>query len=87
MQASGLQQLQVFQYFWLDYKSISDRIFSACVLSETDAGIFRQILHGKIDFETLPWPSISEGAKDLIRKMLVKDPKKRLTAYQVLSKT
>ncbi|CAO2827428.1 unnamed protein product [Amaranthus hypochondriacus] len=53
--------------------------------AETDAGIFRQILHGKIDFETLPWPSISEGAKDLIRKMLVKDPKKRLTAYQVLS--
>jgi len=53
--------------------------------AETDAGIFKQILKGKIDFESEPWPSISDGAKDLIRKMLERDPKKRLTAYQVLS--
>ncbi|XP_057515847.1 calcium-dependent protein kinase SK5-like isoform X2 [Amaranthus tricolor] len=53
--------------------------------AETDAGIFKQILQGKIDFETRPWPSISDGAKDLITKMLERDPKKRLTAFQVLS--
>ncbi|XP_010674273.1 calcium-dependent protein kinase SK5 [Beta vulgaris subsp. vulgaris] len=53
--------------------------------AETDAGIFRQILKGKVNFETRPWPSISEGAKGLIRKMLERDPRQRLTAYQVLS--
>lgn len=52
--------------------------------AETDAGIFKQILKGKLDFETRPWPSISVSAKDLIRKMLERDPKKRLTAYEVL---
>ncbi|KAF2535826.1 hypothetical protein F2Q68_00018910 [Brassica cretica] len=51
---------------------------------ESEFGIFRKILQGKIDFETSPWPSISESAKDLIVKMLEKDPKKRLTAHQVL---
>jgi len=51
---------------------------------ETDAGIFKQILKGKLDFESRPWQSISESAKDLIRKMLERHPKKRLTAYEVL---
>ncbi|CAF1921204.1 unnamed protein product [Brassica napus] len=50
----------------------------------TDRGIFRKILQGKLDFETDPWPSISESAKDLIKKMLESDPKRRLTAHQVL---
>ncbi|MBA0808733.1 hypothetical protein Gohar_024447 [Gossypium harknessii] len=53
-------------------------------LAETDSGIFRQILHGKVDFESEPWPSISESAKDLLRKMLERDPQKRITAYEVL---
>ncbi|KAL9233403.1 hypothetical protein vseg_008412 [Gypsophila vaccaria] len=53
--------------------------------AETDAGIFKQVLKGKIDFDSQPWPSISNGAKDLITKMLERNPKKRLTAYQVLS--
>ena len=52
----------------------------------TDNGIFREILQGKLDFETDPWPSISESAKDLIKKMLESDPKRRLTAHQVLCK-
>ncbi|GAB2271937.1 Calcium-dependent protein kinase 4 [Dionaea muscipula] len=52
--------------------------------AESESGIFRQILHGKLDFESEPWPSISDSAKDLIRKMLHRDPKKRLTAHQVL---
>ncbi|KAL9809335.1 putative calcium-dependent protein kinase 1 CAMK-CDPK family [Arabidopsis thaliana] len=45
---------------------------------------FEQVLHGDLDFSSDPWPSISESAKDLVRKMLVRDPKKRLTAHQVL---
>ncbi|KAA3485156.1 Calcium-dependent protein kinase 11 [Gossypium australe] len=52
--------------------------------AETESGIFRQILHGKLDFTSEPWPSISESAKDLIRKMLERHPKSRISAYQVL---
>ncbi|ONM57703.1 calcium dependent protein kinase8 [Zea mays] len=52
--------------------------------AETEKGIFDAILHEEIDFESQPWPSISESAKDLVRKMLTRDPKKRLTSAQVL---
>ncbi|XP_074339801.1 calcium-dependent protein kinase SK5-like [Apium graveolens] len=54
------------------------------ISAETDSGIFRQILKGKIDFESDPWPHISESAKDLIRKMLERSPRERITAYEVL---
>jgi len=54
--------------------------------SETEAGIFRQILRGKLDFESEPWPSISDSAKDLVRNMLTRDPKKRFSAHEVLCK-
>ncbi|KAM7276239.1 hypothetical protein ACFE04_018105 [Oxalis oulophora] len=52
--------------------------------AESESGIFRQILQGKIDFESEPWPSISDSAKDLIRKMLERHPKTRITAHEVL---
>ncbi|XP_065873321.1 calcium-dependent protein kinase SK5 isoform X2 [Euphorbia lathyris] len=52
--------------------------------AETEIGIFRQILQAKLDFESEPWPSISDSAKDLIRKMLERSPKRRLTAHEVL---
>ncbi|GER41909.1 calcium-dependent protein kinase [Striga asiatica] len=53
--------------------------------AESETGIFNAILRGHIDFSSDPWPSISSGAKDLVRKMLNSDPKQRLTAAQVLS--
>lgn len=52
--------------------------------AETEVGIFRQILRGKLDFNSEPWPEISDLAKDLIRKMLDRNPKTRLTAHEVL---
>ncbi|XP_010533815.1 PREDICTED: calcium-dependent protein kinase 19 [Tarenaya hassleriana] len=52
--------------------------------AETDKGIFEEILRGEIDFESEPWPSISESAKDLVKNMLNKDPKYRFTAAQIL---
>lgn len=52
--------------------------------AETEAGIFKEILQGPLDFESEPWPSISDSAKDLIRNMLTRDPRKRFTAHQVL---
>lgn len=52
--------------------------------AETEHQIFEQVLKGDLDFDSDPWPHISESAKDLIRKMLVRNPEKRLTAHQVL---
>ncbi|KAM3702853.1 hypothetical protein ACJW31_04G054700 [Castanea mollissima] len=52
--------------------------------AESEKGIFQLILQGKLDLQSEPWPSISDSAKDLIRKMLNRDPKKRLTAREVL---
>ncbi|KAE9619530.1 putative protein kinase CAMK-CDPK family [Lupinus albus] len=51
---------------------------------ETEQGIFEQVLKGELDFISEPWPSISGSAKDLVRRMLIRDPKKRLTAHEVL---
>ncbi|KAE8779285.1 calcium-dependent protein kinase 26-like [Hordeum vulgare] len=52
--------------------------------AESEQGIFEQVLKGELDFTTEPWPSISDSAKDLVRKMLIRDPKKRLTAHEAL---
>ena len=52
--------------------------------AETEQGIFEQVLHGSLDFDSDPWPSVSDNAKDLLRRVLIRDPSKRLTAHQVL---
>ncbi|KAG2698271.1 hypothetical protein I3843_07G142500 [Carya illinoinensis] len=52
--------------------------------AETEKGIFDAILEGNLDLKSSPWPSISTGAKDLIGKMLMRDPKKRITAADAL---
>ncbi|KAK4746642.1 hypothetical protein SAY87_025679 [Trapa incisa] len=53
--------------------------------AETQQGIFDAVLKGYIDFDSDPWPVISDSAKDLIKKMLCSQPSKRLTAHEVLS--
>ncbi|KZV44448.1 calcium-dependent protein kinase 34-like [Dorcoceras hygrometricum] len=53
--------------------------------AESENGIFNAILRGHVDFSSDPWPSISNGAKDLVRKMLNSDPKLRLSAFDVLN--
>ncbi|XLR18775.1 hypothetical protein S83_046687, partial [Arachis hypogaea] len=53
-------------------------------IEETEKQIFDAILEGKLDLESAPWPSISAAAKDLIRKMLAYEPKKRITASATL---
>ncbi|KAK4780670.1 hypothetical protein SAY87_016776 [Trapa incisa] len=53
--------------------------------AESENDIFNAILRGRVDFTSDPWPSISPGAKDLVSKMLTSDPKKRMTAFQVLN--
>ncbi|KAJ0966954.1 hypothetical protein J5N97_023871 [Dioscorea zingiberensis] len=51
----------------------------------TEDGIFKEVLKNKPDFRRKPWPSISDSAKDFVQKLLVKDPRTRLTAAQALS--
>ncbi|XP_077219957.1 calcium-dependent protein kinase 28-like [Tasmannia lanceolata] len=52
---------------------------------KTEDGIFKEVLKNKPDFRRKPWPSISDSAKDFVNKLLVKDPRARLTAAQALS--
>lgn len=54
--------------------------------AENEQGIFDQVLKGELDFATDPWTGISESVKDLVKEMLNRDPKKRLTAHEVLCK-
>lgn len=44
------------------------------------------IIRSVIDFKRDPWPIVSDSAKDLVRKMLEPDPKRRLSAAQVLGR-
>ncbi|CAN6345698.1 unnamed protein product [Urochloa humidicola] len=53
--------------------------------AENEDGIFDAVLRGHIDFTSDPWPSISNSAKDLVKKMLRQDPKERLTAAEILN--
>ncbi|KAK6147352.1 hypothetical protein DH2020_018264 [Rehmannia glutinosa] len=51
---------------------------------DSEQEIFEEVLCGDIDFSSGTWLNISESAKDLVKKMLVRDPKRRITAHQVL---
>ncbi|KAI3970626.1 hypothetical protein MKX01_024273 [Papaver californicum] len=52
--------------------------------AETEQGVAHAILRGAIDFKRDPWPKVSDSAKSLLKQMLEPDPRKRLTAQQVL---
>lgn len=52
--------------------------------AETEQGVAQAIIRSVVDFKRDPWPKVSDSAKDLVKKMLDPDPKKRLTAEQVL---
>jgi len=47
--------------------------------------LFTNIQQGKFEFHPKEWNSVSGPAKDLIRRLLVKDAKKRLSARDVLN--
>lgn len=55
-----------------------------CSNAETEQGVAQAIIRSAIDFKRDPWPRVSDNAKDLVRGMLNPDPRKRLTAQQVL---
>jgi len=56
----------------------------ACLNAETEQGVAQAIIRSVLDFKRDPWPRVSENAKDLVKRMLDPDPRKRLTAQEVL---
>ncbi|GAB4835229.1 Calcium-dependent protein kinase 8 [Ancistrocladus abbreviatus] len=52
--------------------------------AETEQGVAHAIIRSVIDFKRDPWPKVSDNAKDLVKRMLSPDPKRRLTAQEVL---
>ncbi|EXC17375.1 CDPK-related protein kinase [Morus notabilis] len=53
--------------------------------ARTESGIFRAVLKAGPSFDEQPWPSLSLEAKDFVKRLLNKDPRKRMTAAQALS--
>ncbi|KAG1327689.1 putative Calcium/calmodulin-dependent serine/threonine-protein kinase 1 [Cocos nucifera] len=53
--------------------------------ARTESGIFRAVLKAEPSFEEAPWPSLSNEAKDFVKRLLNKDYRKRMTASQALS--
>ncbi|XP_076909376.1 CDPK-related kinase 5-like [Bidens hawaiensis] len=51
----------------------------------TESGIFRAVLKAHPSFDEVPWPTLSSEAKDFVKRLLNKDPRKRMTAAQALS--
>lgn len=53
--------------------------------ARTESGIFRAVLRADPSFDEAPWPSLSSEAKDFVKRLLSKDPRKRMSAAQALS--
>lgn len=54
--------------------------------ARTESGIFRTVLKSDPSFDDPPWPSLSDEASDFVKRLLNKDPRKRMSAAQALSK-
>uniref|UniRef100_A0A803TC08 Calcium/calmodulin dependent protein kinase I n=1 Tax=Anolis carolinensis TaxID=28377 RepID=A0A803TC08_ANOCA len=51
---------------------------------ENDTKLFEQILKAEYEFDSPYWDDISDSAKDFIRHLMERDPKKRFTCEQAL---
>mmetsp|Transcript_12971 Transcript_12971/g.36475 ORF Transcript_12971/g.36475 Transcript_12971/m.36475 type:complete len:713 (-) Transcript_12971:770-2908(-) len=61
---------------------VSERYMNTRTFNNKD--VFRAVLYADLDFCGPPWDEISPAAKDLIMKMLQRDPNKRLSAAEAL---
>ncbi|KAI6700085.1 hypothetical protein NL676_014409 [Syzygium grande] len=53
--------------------------------ARSESGIFRAVLKADPSFDEQPWPSLSSEGRDFVKRLLIKDPRKRMTAAQALS--
>ncbi|KAK6159372.1 hypothetical protein DH2020_006686 [Rehmannia glutinosa] len=53
-------------------------------LGRTESDIFQAVLKDGPSFNENPWPSLSSESKDFVRRLLRKDPSRRITAAQAL---
>lgn len=51
----------------------------------TESGIFCTVLKVDTSFGEPLWPSLSDEARDFVKRLLNKDPRKRMSAAQALS--
>ncbi|CAN8321250.1 unnamed protein product [Cochlearia groenlandica] len=52
--------------------------------AKTESGVFRAVLKADPSFHKPPWPSLSYEAKDFVKRLLFKDPRRRMSASQAL---
>ncbi|KAL7608029.1 hypothetical protein Lser_V15G12783 [Lactuca serriola] len=52
--------------------------------ARTESGIFRAVLKAHPSFDEEPWPTLSLEAEDFVKRLLNKDPRRRMTAAQAL---
>uniref|UniRef100_A0A0D9X1K7 Protein kinase domain-containing protein n=1 Tax=Leersia perrieri TaxID=77586 RepID=A0A0D9X1K7_9ORYZ len=53
--------------------------------ARTESGIFRSVLKADPSYNEVPWPSLTPEAMDFVKRLLCKDPRRRMTAAQALS--
>ena len=58
--------------------------FSPLTYLFSKAKLPQLICNGEYDMMTDPWPSVSEGARNLVRSLLQVDPEKRLSVEEAL---
>eukprot|EP01026_Neomeris_dumetosa_P061957 TRINITY_DN58543_c0_g1_i4.p1 TRINITY_DN58543_c0_g1~~TRINITY_DN58543_c0_g1_i4.p1 ORF type:complete len:378 (-),score=41.01 TRINITY_DN58543_c0_g1_i4:674-1807(-) len=51
---------------------------------DNEEQIFKMVMKGRLDFETDPWPRLSDAAKDCVRCLLTADVSRRATSAQIL---
>lgn len=52
--------------------------------ARTESGIFRAVVKAEPTYEEQPWPTLSSEAKDFVKRLLNKDPRKRMSAAQAI---
>ncbi|XP_073293911.1 CDPK-related kinase 5-like isoform X1 [Primulina huaijiensis] len=52
--------------------------------ARTESGIFRAVVKAEPTYDEQPWPTLSSEAKDFVKRLLNKDPRKRMTAAQAM---